>query len=132
VLQLAQNYGGTWPDLGALNVNNLNHINPTAGIGDPFNLGSGVVQQPVANPFNQAAFFVDPTGYKMPYSDQWNFDVEGLVGRQTMVSLSYAGAHSLQLNQGGYQNVARADPRTGRCGHSCLTAAIPLYQPYVL
>ena len=106
VLQLAQNYGGTWPNIGQLTVNNLNHVSPTAGIGDPFNLGSGGVLQPALNPFNQVAFFVDP-GYKMPYSDQWNLGLEQSIGRNTILSATYVGAHSLQLNLGGYKNVAQ-------------------------
>jgi hypothetical protein len=107
VLQLAQNYGGTWPNIGQLTANNLNHVGPTAGIGDPFNLGSGGVLHPALNPFNQVAFFADPIGYKMPYSDQWNLGLDQSVGRHTILSATYVGAHSLQLNLGGYKNVAQ-------------------------
>src|SRR3984885_11105683 len=44
VIQLAQNYGGTWPDIGQVTVNNLNQTLPTVGIGDPFNCGSRKLQ----------------------------------------------------------------------------------------
>lgn len=107
ILQLSQNFGGTWPDIGQLTVNNLNQTNPTAGIGDPFNLGSGAVQYPAANPFSQVAFFLNPTAFKIPYSDQWNFGIEQSLGRQTILSATYVGAHSLHLDLGGYQNVAQ-------------------------
>jgi len=107
VLQLAQNYGGTWPDVGQLTVNNLNQTDPTVGIGDPFHLGSGAVQSPAPNPFSQVAFFVNPTAFRIPYSDQWNFGFERSLGRQTLVSATCVGAHSLHLDLGGYQNVAQ-------------------------
>jgi hypothetical protein len=106
VVQLAQNYGGTWPDIGQLTVNNLNQTYPTVGIGNPFTLGSGAVQYPAANPFSQVAYFVDPY-FKVPYSDQWNLEVERSLGRGTAISVAYVGSHSLHLDLGGYQNVAK-------------------------
>jgi len=123
VIQLAQNYGGTWPNIAQLTASNLNRISPTVSIGDPLNLGSGSVQHPAENPFNQVAFFVDPTGYKLPYSDQWNFGFEQSVGKNTIVSAAYVGAHSLQLNVGGYKNVARI-PAPGDA------AAVAARRPY--
>jgi len=107
VLQLAQNYEGNWPDVGQLIANNLNQPGGvSASIGDPFNLGSGGVVYPAATPFNQVNWFVDPTNYKMPYSDQWNFGIEQQVAQNTVLSLAYVGAHDLQLNLGGYRNTA--------------------------
>jgi len=107
VIQLAQNYEGNWPDVGQLIANNLNHAGGTsASIGDPFNLGSSGVVFPAATPFKQVNWFVDPTAYKMPYSDQWNVGVEQQLGQNTVLSLAYVGAHSLQLNLGGYRNTA--------------------------
>lgn len=107
VIQLAQNYEGNWPDVGQLIANNLNHPGGTsASIGDPFNLGSGGVVYPAPTPFNQVNWFVDPTDYKMPYSDQWNFGIQQQLGHNTVLSLAYVGAHDLQLNSGGYRNTA--------------------------
>jgi hypothetical protein len=107
VIQLAQNYEGNWPDVGQLIANNLNQPGGTsASIGDPFNLGSNGVVFPAATPFNQVNWFVDPTAYKMPYSDQWNVGVEQQLGHSTVLSLQYVGAHDLQLNLGGYRNTA--------------------------
>ncbi len=107
VVQLSQNYEGNWPDVGQLIANNLNHPGGTsASIGDPFNLGSGGVVYPAATPFNQVNWFVDPTNYKMPYSDQWNFGIEQQLAQNTVLSLAYVGAHDLQLNLGGYRNTA--------------------------
>jgi hypothetical protein len=107
VIQLAQNYGGTWPNIAQLTASNLNHISPSVSIGDPLNLGSGSVQHPAANPFSQVAFFVDPTGYKLPHSDQWNLGFEQSVGANTVLSVAYVGSHSQRLNLGGVKNVAR-------------------------
>lgn len=107
VIQLAQNYEGNWPDVGQLIANNLNHPGGTpASIGDPFNLGSGGVVYPAPTPFKQVNWFVDPTAYKMPYSDQWNIGIEQQLGHNTVVSLAYVGSHDLQLNLGGYRNTA--------------------------
>jgi hypothetical protein len=107
VIQLAQNYEGTWPDVGQLLANNLNHPGGTpASIGDPFNLGSNGVVYPAATPFNTVNWFIDPTSYKMPYSDQWNIGIEQQLGQNTVLSVSYVGAHDLQLNSGGQRNTA--------------------------
>ncbi|HSU31461.1 MAG TPA: TonB-dependent receptor [Bryobacteraceae bacterium] len=106
VIQLAQNYEGAWPDVGQLIANNLNQQGVTASAGDPFNLGSSGVVYPAPNPFNQVNWFIDPTSYRMPYSDQWNVGVEQQLGQNTVLSLAYVGAHDLQLNLGGYRNTA--------------------------
>jgi hypothetical protein len=107
IIQLAQNYEGAWPDVGQLLANNLNHPGgPSAPIGDPFNLGSGAVVYPAPTPFNQVQWFIDPTSYRMPYSDQWNVGIERQLGQNTVVSVAYVGAHDLQLNLGGYKNTA--------------------------
>jgi hypothetical protein len=110
IIQLAQNYEGTWPDVGQLIANNLNHAGGVKGsIGDPFSLGSGGVVYPAATPFLSAGFvnwYVDPSDYKMPYSDQWNVGIEQQLGGNTVLSLAYVGAHDLRLNQGGQANTA--------------------------
>lgn len=107
VIQLAQNYEGNWPDVGQQIANNLNHVGSAGtSIGDPFGLGSSGVIYPAPTPFNQVNWFVDPTSYKMPYSDQWNFGIEQQLGSNTVLSLAYVGAHDLQLNLGGYRNTA--------------------------
>jgi hypothetical protein len=114
IIQLAQNYEGTWPDVGQLIANNLNHPGGTAAtIGNPFNLSSGGVVYPAASPFLSAGFedwYVDPGKYKMPYSDQWNVGVEQGLGNNIVLSLAYVGAHDLQLNEG---TVGNTDPTPG-------------------
>ena len=107
VIQLAQNYEGNWPDIGQQIANNLNHVGGVSATnGDPFNIGSNPVIPTPASPFNQVNWFMDPTAYKMPYSDQWNIGIEQQLGSHTVLSLTYVGAHDLQLNLGGYRNTA--------------------------
>ncbi len=126
VIQLAQNYEGAWPDVGQLLANNLNQKGVTARIGDPFNLGNGGVVVPAPTPFGQVQWFIDPTSYRMPYSDQWNIGVEQQLGQNTVLSLAYVGAHDLQLNLGGYRNTAT----TPGPGDSATVAARQPY-PYI-
>jgi hypothetical protein len=111
VIQLAQNFEGSWPNVGQLLANNLNTPGATAaatsaGVGDPFNLGSGGVVYPAPTPFQQVQWFIDTSAYKMPYSDQWNAGIQQQLGSNTVLTLTYVGAHDLQLNQGGYRNTA--------------------------
>jgi hypothetical protein len=114
IIQLAQNYEGTWPDIGQLIANTLNHPGTTkASIGNPFNLASGGVVYPTASPFLNPGFEdwqIDPGKYKMPYSDQWNVGVEQGLGNNIVLSLAYVGAHDSQLNQG---TVGNTDPTPG-------------------
>jgi hypothetical protein len=51
------------------------------------------------------SFFADPD-LKVPYSDQWNFGIDQSIGKNTVFSVAYVGAHSLQLDVGGYRNIA--------------------------
>jgi hypothetical protein len=110
IIQLAQNYEGTWPDVGQLIANNLNHPGGvSATIADPFNQGSGGVAYPSTTPFNSPGFvdwYVDPGNYKMPYSDQWNVGIEQGLGNSTVLSLAYVGSHDLRLNQGSQGNTS--------------------------
>ncbi len=110
IIQLAQNYEGTWPDIGQLIAQNLNHPGGTsASIGNPFNLGSGSVVYPAATPFLSSGFvnwYVDPGTYKMPWSDQWDVSLEQGLGNNTILSLAYVGSHDGQLNQGSQGNTS--------------------------
>jgi outer membrane receptor protein involved in Fe transport len=110
IIQLAQNYEGTWPDIGQLIAQNLNHPGGVqAPIGDPFNQGSSPIVYPTATPFLSSGFvnwYVDPSDYKMPFSEQWNIGVEQGLGANTILSLDYVGSHSLRLNQGAQGNTS--------------------------
>ena len=110
IIQLAQNYEGTWPDVEQLIAQNLNHPGGVkATIADPFNQGSGGVAYPAATPFLSSGFvnwYVDPGKYQMPYSDQWNVGVEQGLGNNIVLSLAYVGSHDLRLNQGAQGNTS--------------------------
>ncbi len=130
IIQLAQNYEGTWPDVGQLLAQNLNHPGGTqAKIGDPFNQGSGAVAYPTATPFLSAGFvnwYVDPGNYKMPYSDQWNVGVEQGLGSNMVLSLAYVGSHDGRMNQGSQGNT---DPTPGPVATEAARSPYPYITP---
>lgn len=105
VSQIAQNYEGTWPDIGQLLAQNLNTTLVTNKVEDPFNLGSGA-PLPGPTPFNQVQWFADPNQQR-PFSDQWNFGIQQLIGRSNVLTASYVGSHGSRLDVGAFQNVAR-------------------------
>jgi hypothetical protein len=130
IIQLAQNYEGTWPDVGQLLAQNLNHPGGvSATIGDPFNQGSGGVVYPSSTPFNSPGFvdwYVDPGKYKMPYSDQWNVGIEQGLGNNIVLSMNYVGAHDLQLNEGTQGNT---DPTPGPVSTEAARRPYPYITP---
>jgi hypothetical protein len=130
IIQLAQNYEGTWPDVGQLIANNLNHPGGTsASIADPFNQGSGGVVLPSTTPFNSPGFvnwYVDPGNYKIPYSDQWNVGVEQGLGQNIVLSLAYVGSHDLRMNQGAQGNT---DPTPGPVATEAARRPYPYITP---
>jgi hypothetical protein len=105
--QIAQNYQGSWPDIGSLSVTNLNtptsaSPTPTATGQNPFGTASFL---PAATPFTQDNYFVDPY-FKIPYSEQWTLGVQQQFGAATVVHLNYVGSESHHTDVGGYYNVA--------------------------
>lgn len=104
--QTSQNIGGTWPSVGALNINSQNQNIPTATIGDPLGMGAaGGVLVPPDNPFGSASYYYDPR-LKTPYVDNWNLEVDQQLGANTALSMAYVGSHSGRLDLGGLHNTA--------------------------
>jgi carboxypeptidase family protein/TonB-dependent receptor-like protein len=104
VAQSAQNIGGTWPSVSALNANSLNQTTVTASIGDPLGLGrTGVYPPPT--PFGNASFYYDPR-LKTPQVDRWNAEVARQLGEFTALSVAYVGEHARKLDLGGLFNTA--------------------------
>jgi outer membrane receptor protein involved in Fe transport len=108
-MQIAQNYEGSWPDIGQLLANNLNNPEPgaptpTAFAQDPFHLGVAA-PLPAANPFNQVQWFMNPQ-FQDAWSNQWNFGVQQQIGTSTVVTANYVGSLTERMDQGGYNNVA--------------------------
>jgi len=123
--QLAQDVGGTWPDVGLINNNSLNQTTPTSTLGDPLSLGTQEILPP-ATPFGNATFYYDPN-MKTPRSDQWNLGVDQAIGASASFSLSYVGAKNSQLDLGGLQNTAQYPA----AGTAAQVASRRLY-PYIV
>jgi hypothetical protein len=105
VTQSAQNIGGTWPSVGALNINTQNQSTVTAPMGDPLGLGTTGVYPP-QTPFGSASFYYDPR-LKTPFVDHWNFELDQQLGTSTTLSLAYVGEHGGHLDLGGLFNTAQ-------------------------
>ncbi len=90
MVQEPGNLGGHWPTASLDLVNNLNEIYSTVPATNPFGGSLGALPGPT--PFNQVAWFDDPY-FKNPYSDQWNFGVQRLIGQNTVMTLNYVGSH---------------------------------------
>jgi hypothetical protein len=109
VSQTAQNFSGSWPDVGQFLANNLNQpssasATPTVQAQDPF-AGDGSSLLPAPTPFNQVNWFFDPH-LKNPYSLQWSFGIEHEIDSSTTVTLNYVGSSGKRLDVGGYYNTA--------------------------
>ncbi|MGB8115033.1 MAG: hypothetical protein WCF22_14725, partial [Candidatus Sulfotelmatobacter sp.] len=104
VAQTAQNIGGTWPSVGALNINSQNQNIPTAMIGDPLGLGAGPIY-PANTPFGSPSYYYDPQ-LKTPYVDNWNLEVAQQLDSYTTLSIAYVGSRSGRLDLGGLHNTA--------------------------
>ena len=105
IVQYSQNAGGNWPSGSELNQNTLNQTTADVTIQNPLSQQSGTVIPPSATPFTQTAFYFDPY-FKMPYTDQWNLQVEQGLGNSTVMTLAYSGSHSSHLDLGGLYNTA--------------------------
>jgi len=104
ITQTAQNIGGTWPSVGALNINLQNQNTPTATIGDPLGLGGGPIYPP-NTPFQSPSFYYDPH-LKTPYVDNWNLEIAQQLDLRTTLSIAYVGSHGGRLDLGGLHNTA--------------------------
>jgi hypothetical protein len=104
--QYEQNLAGTWPTVGLVNNNSLNTTTVAATIGNPLTQGTGAVVTPPATPFNNATFYINPN-FKVPHSDQWNFEIQQGFGANTVLSVLYAGSHDGNVDFGALQNTAQ-------------------------
>lgn len=109
IMQIAQNYEGSWPDIGQLLAQNLNTLTttaptPTTTAQDPFKLGS-VQPLPAANPFNQVQWFMNPK-FQNAYANEWNFGFQQQLGPNTVLTANYVGSLTKRMDQGGMNNIA--------------------------
>jgi hypothetical protein len=110
VLQTVQNISGLWPDIGQQEAANLNEPTPasptpTVKAQNPFAIAANNNFFPAPTPFGQVGFEYDPK-LKDPYSEQWNFGVQKLIGSSTTLTVNYAGASTHRLDVGGIYNGA--------------------------
>ncbi|SFS21104.1 Carboxypeptidase regulatory-like domain-containing protein [Granulicella pectinivorans] len=104
IIQMTQNYQGSWPDTGTLQINNTNTPGTIyTSAQNPFAANGGNL--PSTTPFSSSNvnYMVDPQ-WKNPYSEQYNLGIEQQFGRNTVLSLNYVGSESHRLDIGGYYN----------------------------
>ena len=104
IIQMTQNYQGSWPDTGTLQINNTNTPGtPYTSAQNPFADNGGNL--PSATPFSSSNvnYMVDPL-WKNPYSEQYNLGIEQQFGNRTILSVNYVGSASHRMDVGGYYN----------------------------
>ena len=104
IIQMTQNYQGSWPDTGTLQINNTNTPGtPYTSAQNPFADNGGNL--PSATPFSSSNvnYMVDPL-WKNPYSEQYNLGIEQQFGNRTILSMNYVGSASHRMDVGGYYN----------------------------
>jgi outer membrane receptor protein involved in Fe transport len=109
IMQIAQNYEGSWPDIGQLLAQNLNNPEPgsptpTATAQDPFHLGT-TQPLPAPTPFNQVQWFFNPQ-FKNGFANEWNVGFQQQLGSSTVLTANYVGSMTQRMDQGGFNNVA--------------------------
>jgi hypothetical protein len=110
VTQMAQNFEGSWPDIGQeiasslTNVPTTSQLTPNVTSQNPFALGGGGLF-PGPTPFTNNQWFFDPH-IKNPYSEQWNFGVQRQLSGSLALRVDYVGSASHRTNVGGLYNTA--------------------------
>jgi hypothetical protein len=110
IIQMTQNYQGSWPDTGTLQINGTNLPGtPYTSAQNPFAQNSGNL--PAATPFGSSNvnYMVDPL-WKNPYSEQYNLGIEQQFGARTILSINYVGSASHRMDVGGYYNTGTPCP----------------------
>lgn len=119
-IQLAQNFQGSWPDIGTQSIQSLNlptSTNPTPTVigQNPFQ-GNSSSDLPANSPFTPSNqnYYVDPH-IRNPYSEQYNLGIQQQLNANTILSIDYVGSESHRLDVGTYYNTALTpgpgDPR---------------------
>ncbi len=124
LIQMTQNYQGSWPDTGTLQINSTNTPQP-GGIyvsaQNPFAANGGNL--PAASPFGSSNvnYMVDPH-WRNPYSEQFNFGIEKQLWFGSILSVNYVGSASHRLDIGGYYNTGT--PCGTPCGYASFNARV--------
>ena len=110
VTQMAQNFEGSWPDIGQeiagslTNIPTSTQLTPNVTAQNPF-AGTGNALFPPATPFGSNQWYFDPH-IKNPYSKQWNFGVQRQLGSSLALRMDYVGSTTHRANVGGLYNTA--------------------------
>ncbi len=124
LIQMPQNYQGSWPDTGTLQINNTN-VPQANGIyvsaQNPFASNPGNL--PASTPWGSSNvnYMVDPR-WKNPYSEQYNLGIEQQIFFNSILSLNYVGSASHRLDVGGYYNTGT--PCGTPCGYASFNARV--------
>ena len=122
IIQMTQNYQGSWPDTGTLQINSTNTPGtPYTSAQNPFAQNGGNL--PSATPFSSSNvnYMVSPY-FKNPYSEQYNFGIEQQFFAKTLLALNYVGSASHRMDVGGYYNTGTP------CGSPCPYASFAARQ----
>jgi Carboxypeptidase regulatory-like domain len=110
VTQMAQNFEGSWPDIGQqiatpnTNIPTSTQLTPNVIAQDPFALGGGGLF-PAATPFGSQDWFFDPN-IKNAYSEQWNFGAQRQLSSSLALKVDYVGSTTHRANVGGLYGTA--------------------------
>ena len=113
LIQMPQNYQGSWPDTGTLQINNTNTPGTIyTSAQDPFAQNGGNL--PSATPFSSSNvnYMVSPY-WKNPYSEQFNFGIEKALWFNSILGVNYVGSATHRMDVGGYYNTGTV------CGAGC-------------
>ena len=98
VTQMAQNFEGSWPDIGQQIPASRDSTyppppspTPTVNAQNPFGGTGGGGLFPPATPFTDNHWFFDPN-YKNAYSEQWNFGVQQQLSNSLALRMDYVGS----------------------------------------
>lgn len=122
IIQMTQNYQGSWPDTGTLQINNTNTPGTSyTSAQNPFADNGGNL--PAATPFSSSNvnYMVSPY-FKNPYSEQYNLGIEQQFFGKTILGLNYVGSASHRMDVGGYYNTGTP------CGSPCPYASFAARQ----
>jgi len=117
LIQMAQNYQGSWPDTGTLQINNTNTPGTVyTSAQNPFGSNSSVL--PAATPFTSSNvnYMVSPY-WKNPYSEEYNLGIEKQLPWGNILGLNYVGSATHRMDVGGYYNTGTP------CGAGCAYAS---------
>jgi len=130
IIQMTQNYQGSWPDTGTLQISGTNLPGTVyTSAQNPFAENGGNL--PAATPFGSSNvnYMVDPR-WKNPYSEQYNLGIEQQFGDRTVLSLNYVGSASHRMDVGGWYNTGTPCAVLPNCKSFATRPAGTTGQPY--